>query len=72
MTTIEKAALESELSRVFHGGELTRRELRLSKAEAEHLRTWARMTPMTSGGGEKQWYEVCIASIDGGVSAPVN
>lgn len=63
MTTIEKAALESELSRVFRGGEVKRRELRLSADEAEHLRAWARVTPMTSGGGEKQWYEVCPKGV---------
>ena len=59
MTTIEKAALEAELSRVFHGGEVTRRELRLSEAEVEYLRAWARLTPMSEDGGDKRWYEVC-------------
>jgi len=59
MTTIEKAALEAAVSDAFRGGEIKRRELRLSPGEAEQLRRYAVLSPMPGPAGEKRWYEVC-------------
>ena len=59
MTRIEKnPPLERAFSLAFHGGELRRRELRLTPEEAETLRAWADLTPMPGPEGEKRWYEV--------------
>lgn len=58
MTTIEISALERTLSDAFHGGEVLRRELRLSREEAEFLRSRAILTPMPGASGDKAWYEV--------------
>ena len=60
MTTIEIAALEAALSSAFQGGELRRRELRLTAAEAEYMALrWegVRLTPL-SPSGDKMWYLV--------------
>lgn len=60
MTTIEIAALEATLSSAFQGGELRRRELRLTAEEAEYLTLhWegVRLTPL-SPSGDKMWYLV--------------
>ena len=60
MTTIEIAALEETLSSAFQGGELRRRELRLTAEEAEYLALrWerVRLTAM-SPSGDKMWYTV--------------
>ncbi len=59
MTTIEKADLEARLSDAFRDGEVTARELRLTADEAREAQTWASVTPMPCGGGDKRWYEVC-------------
>lgn len=60
MTKIEpEHPLEALFSDLFHGGELTRRELRLSRTEADYLRTYARLTPLSGEAEEKTWYEVC-------------
>ena len=58
MTTIEIAALEAALSSAFQGGELRRRELRLTAEEAEYLTLhWegVRLPPL-SPSGDKTWY----------------
>ena len=53
MTRIEKnPPLERAFSLAFHGGELRRRELRLTPEEAETLRAWADLTPMPGPEGE--------------------
>ena len=60
MTTIEIAALEETLSSAFQGGELRRRELRLTAEEAEYMaQRWegVRLTPL-SPSGDKMWYLV--------------
>ena len=60
MTTIEIAALEAALSSAFQGGELRRRELRLTAEEAEYMALpWegVRLTPL-SPSGDKMWYLV--------------
>ena len=60
MTTIEIAALEAALSSAFQGGELRRRELRLTAEEAEYMaQRWegVRLTPH-SPSGDKMWYLV--------------
>ena len=60
MTTIEIAALEAALSAAFQGGELRRRELRLTAEEAEYLTLrWerVRLTAMAPS-GDKMWYAV--------------
>lgn len=63
MAFLNRAALEKNLSTAFHGGERVTRELRLTKAEAEHLRAvWPKVSvsPMPSGTGERAWYEVRV------------
>ena len=60
MTTIEIAALEAALASAFQGGELRRRELRLTAEEAEYMaQRWegVRLTPL-SPSGDKMWYLV--------------
>ena len=60
MTTIEIAALEAALSSAFQGGELRRREPRLTAEEAEYMaQRWegVRLTPL-SPSGDKMWYLV--------------
>ena len=60
MTTTEIAALEAALSSAFQGGELRRRELRLTAEEAEYMaQRWegVRLTPL-SPSGDKMWYLV--------------
>ena len=60
MTDREIAALEAALSSAFRGGELRRRELRLTAEEAEYLALrWerVRLTAM-SPSGDKMWYTV--------------
>lgn len=64
MTTIERdPALEALFSQVFAGGEILRRELRLSEKEQEYLRVrypHARVTPLPSPGAAKRWYTVSL------------
>ena len=65
MTTIEIAALEETLSSAFQGGELRRRELRLTAAEAEYLSLrWegVRLTAL-SPSGDKVWYAVELRTL---------
>ena len=62
MTKIE---IEHTLSGAFRGGELRRRELRLSPEEAEYIRAHsaARLTPMGESGG-KTWYEITFQGVE--------
>ena len=62
MTKIE---IEHTLSEAFQGGELRRRELRLSPEEAEYIRAHsaARLTPMGESGG-KTWYEITFQGVE--------
>ena len=65
MTTIEIAALEAALSSAFQGGELRRRELRLTAEEAEYLTLrweWVRLTAL-SPSGDKMWYTVELNTL---------
>ena len=58
MTQREKA-LEQILSETFAGGDVRRRELRLTGEEAAYItaKYAARVRPMGPG-GEKNWYEI--------------
>ena len=58
MTQREKA-LEQILSKTFAGGDVRRRELRLTSEEAAYItaKYAARVRPMGPG-GEKNWYEI--------------
>ncbi len=59
MTKIERSiAGERAVNRAFEGGELLRRELRLSDEEAAVFARYAVLTPMAADGGEKRWYDV--------------
>ena len=65
MTTIEIAALEAALSSAFQGGELRRRELRLTVQEAEYLSLrWegVRLTALAPS-GDKMWYAVELRTL---------
>ena len=65
MTAIEIVALEAALSAAFQGGELHRRELRLTAAEAEYLSLrWegVRLTAL-SPSGDKVWYAVELRTL---------
>ena len=65
MTTIEIAALEAALSAAFQGGELRRRELRLTVQEAEYLSLrWegVRLTALAPW-GDKMWYAVELRTL---------
>ena len=65
MTAIEIVALEAALSAAFQGGELRRRELRLTAAEAEYLSLrWegVRLTAL-SPSGDKVWYAVELRTL---------
>ncbi len=55
MTTIE---IEQKVSDAFQGGEILRRELRLTRQEADYIRSHypARLSPLTAG--ERAWYEI--------------
>ena len=61
MTKIE---IEHTLSEAFRGGELRRRELRLSPEEADYIRTHyqASLTPLTAGDGA--WYEISFRGAE--------
>ena len=65
MTTIEIAALEAALSSAFRGGELRRRELRLTAEEAEYLTLrWERVRlTALSPSGDKMWYTVELNTL---------
>ena len=65
MTTIEIAALEAALSSAFRGGELRRRELRLTAEEAEYLTLrWERVRRTAlSPSGDKMWYTVELNTL---------
>ena len=62
MTTLE---IEQVLSDAFRGGELRRRELRLSQEEAEAIRASfpARLAPLGESGG-KTWYEITFQGAE--------
>ena len=62
MTKIE---IEHTLSEAFRGGELRRRELRLTQEEAAYIRAhWAaRLAPMGESGG-KTWYEITFQEAE--------
>lgn len=64
MARIERADFERTLSQAFHGGECLRRELRLTREEADYLRKTyprAQILPMPGPNAEKAWYEVRMA-----------
>ena len=62
MTRIE---LEHQISAAFHSGEVRRRELRLTRDEADYLRTncAASVVPMGEG-GDKAWYEISFQGAE--------
>lgn len=62
MSTIE---IENLLSEAFRGGELRRRELRLTDWEAEYIRTHfqADLTSLERG-PEKSWYEIIFRGAE--------
>lgn len=62
MPTIE---IETLLSAAFRGGEVRRRELRLTEAEADAIRTRyaAVVTPMGESAG-KTWYEITFRGAE--------
>ena len=62
MTRIE---IERALSDAFQGGEIRRRELRLSQEEAEAIRASfpARLAPLGESGG-KTWYEITFQGAE--------
>ena len=65
MTAIEIVGLEVALSAAFQGGELRRRELRLTAEEAEYLSLrWGgvRLTAL-SPSGDKVWYAVELRTL---------
>lgn len=58
---MEHAAFDRLLSSAFHGGELTRRELRLSDEQARFL---AEHYPATVEAMGEQWYQVTFEEAD--------
>ena len=62
MTKIE---IEHTLSDAFRGGDIRRRELRLSTEEADYIRTYsaAQLTPTGESGG-KTWYEITFQGAE--------
>lgn len=64
MTQREKA-LEQILSKTFAGGDVRRRELRLTSEEAAYItaKYAARVRPMGPG-GEKNWYEIIFQGAE--------
>lgn len=62
MSTIEERRLDALVSRCFAGGELRRRELRLTGEQAGLLagRYPAKVSPMGDG-----WYEVLFQGVTG-------
>ena len=62
MPTIE---IESKIADAFRGGEIRRRELRLSTEEADYIRTHsaAQLTPTGESGG-KTWYEITFQGAE--------
>ena len=63
--TERETKLERILSDAFRGGELRRRELRLTPEEADYIRAHsaARLTPMGESGG-KTWYEITFQGVE--------
>lgn len=61
MTTIE---IEQKISDAFQGGELLRRELRLTRQEAEYIQSHypASLSPLTVG--ERAWYEIIFQGAE--------
>jgi len=56
---------ERALSGAFHGGEILRRELRLTEEEADYIRAawpFARLEPMSGSGQSKAWYEMRVGA----------
>ena len=64
MTQREKA-LEQILSETFAGGDVRRRELRVTGEEAAYItaKYGARVPPMGPG-GEKNWYEIIFQGAE--------
>lgn len=62
MSTIE---IENLISEAFCGGELRRRELRLTDGEAEYIRTHFRaVLTRLERGPEKSWYEIIFRGAE--------
>ena len=62
MTTIE---IEQTLTAAFHGGDLRRRELRLTAEEAAYIAAHypAALTPLGPG-ADKTWYEITFRGAE--------
>ena len=62
MTTIE---IESKLTAAFRGGDLRRRELRLTEEEAAYVAAHcaAVLTPLGEG-ADKRWYEITFRGAE--------
>lgn len=62
MTTIE---IEEKITAAFHGGDLRRRELRLTEDEAAYIAAHfsAVLSPLEAG-TDKNWYEITFRGAE--------